>query len=430
MPNYKKKKHSKLFSSQGKPKKSNTVKAENFFEDFTAMAKDTNKKSENEKGIKVLKGKKLARKRRFKITAIACAVLLSAIIVLQTILPAGIVETLTNSVALLGSGNYPINLESADTVNVISKNSYYYVLTDSYVKAFTNSGKNLFSYAHGMENPIIKVSSSRALVFNQGSTEGLIFNLNGLKSTITAKTEIITGAISDSGIFALATHSDKYSSAVTVYNKAQETLYEWYSAKETVNNVALSPNGKKLAVSSFSSDVGEYKSTLNVLNFKSATPEYTESFEETLIYNIDTSSRSCFTVVTPNKIKFIKWSKFKTAEYTNDYTISFFKAYHNSSIAVFNRENNKNDNRIVVFGRNGKKLYEFAYNNIISDINLFDKHIYTMSETEIYSLDTNGKPLKKASCGFGVAFFKVNSVNNISVITDNKIEKIKLEEPS
>ena len=150
----------------------------------------------------------------------------------------------------MGTGSYPIELGGTETVNTVSRGSYYYVLSNTDIVAFNNSGKSLFSFTHGYENPVLKVSATRAMVFEQGGNEALIFDLKGLKTTAKTEKSIITGAVSDSGRYALVTLSDKYASAVTVYDKKDNAVYEWYSAENTVNNVAVSPNGKKIAVSS------------------------------------------------------------------------------------------------------------------------------------------------------------------------------------
>lgn len=428
MPNYKKRKHNRILSSPGRPKKTRTPRKE-ADENIKMTPSGGRKKTvAPQSNMKVVKGKKLEQKRRLKALSIAAAVIIVVVTVFQLVLPAGIIETASNTLSLLGSGSYPIEFESTDTLNAVSVGSYYYVLTNSYVNAFTSSGKELFSHAHGFENPIIKVSSSRAIVFNQGGNSALIFNNSGLKETVTTEKDIITAGISDSGVYALATHSDKYAAAVSVYSKSNKELYEWYSAEETVNNVIISPNGKKIAVSTFNASVGQYKSTLNVLNFKSATPEHTESFDGTLIYNLDSSSRNGFSVITANKVKYIKWSKYKSQEYSNDYNIAFFKASKGGKVAVFNRESDKTDNRIAVFSKSGELKTEFQYKGIISDIQLFGNHIYCMSETDIYLLSSEGKVLRSASCGFGGVRLVVTGTNNVAVITDNEIEKIKLEQ--
>ena len=50
-----------------------------------------------------------------------------------------------------------------------------------------------------------------------------------------------------------------------------------------------------------------------------------------------------------------------------------------------------------------------------------------MSETEIYLLSSDGKVLRKTSCGFGATRLVVTGTNNVCIITDNEIEKYKLE---
>ena len=384
--------------------------------------------SHSHSNMKVVKGRKLERKRQSRSFSIFVAGLLVVVLILQLIFPAGIFETVTNSLTLLGSGTYPIELNSTETINAVSYGNYYYVLTNSFISAYNSTGKELFSYPHGFEKPIIKTSSSRALLFNQGKNNALIFNNSGLKETITTEKEILTGAISDSGVYALVTLSDKYASAVSVYSKRNNVLYEWFSAENTINNVAISPNGKKIAVSGFNSGVGKYKSEVNVLNFKSPNPEFTDTFDGNLIYGLDTSSAKGFTVITSNKIKFIKWYKQKSETHENDYNIAFYKGGKSGAVAVFNRENDKTDNRIEVYNKSGKLKNKIEFKGTISDIQLFGNHIYCMSDTEIFLLGEEGKILRNASCGFGVVKFVVTGTNNVVAITDNEIEKIKLKQ--
>lgn len=426
MPDYKKRKHNKLFSSPNKVQKSR-IKTKAPSEDIKMVPAGKKKHSGAVSNMKVVKGKKLENKRKFKISVFITAAVLIVIIFLQLILPAGIIEGISAVTALIGTGNYPIELNSTETIATVSRGSYYYILSNTNIDAFTNSGKHLFSYTHGYENPVLKVSDTRALVFEQGGTEALIFDLKKLKTTVKTEKPIITGAVSDSGRYALVTLSDKYASAVSVYDKEDGLVYEWYSAEDTVNNVAVSPNGKKIAVSAFNSGGGQYKSTLSVLNFKSATAEYTEIFENALVYNIDSSFKSGFEVVTENGIKFIKWHKYKSQEYKNEYSTAIFRTDKNSYVAVFNRESDKTDNRIAVFSKSGKLTSEFSYKGIVSDIAVRGNHIYCMSDTEIFLLSKEGEVLRKSSCGFGAVRLNAASTNSVIVLTDNRIDKIDLE---
>lgn len=426
MPDYKKRKHNKLFSAPAKVQKSR-IKSKTQSEDIKMSPSKRSEDKSNSSGMKVVKGRKLENKRRFKAFAVAVSAILIVVLLFQIILPAGIIEGISSAIALVGTGSYPIELGGTETVNTVSRGSYYYVLSNTDIVAFNNSGKSLFSFTHGYENPVLKVSATRAMVFEQGGNEALIFDLKGLKTTAKTEKSIITGAVSDSGRYALVTLSDKYASAVTVYDKKDNAVYEWYSAENTVNNVAVSPNGKKIAVSSFNANSGQFNTTLSVLNFKSADPEFSETFNNLLIYNIDSSFKSGFTVITENNIRFIKWHKYKQETYKNDYSTSVFRTGPNGCVAVFNRESDKTDNRIAVFSKSGKLTAEFNYTGIVSDIAVRGNHIYCMSDTEIFLLDKSGKVLRSASCGFGAVRLNVASTNSVIVLTDNKIEKLGLE---
>lgn len=429
MPDYKKKKHKRIFSAP-KPKNVKSKRTEHSEARDIPMTPSGKKRStvQHSTNMKVVKGKKRENSRRFKIFSGIAAVALVVVLLLELILPAGIIENTSNLLSVIGTGSYPLELDGTKTLNSVSHNSYYYILTNSHLCAVSSSGKELFSYPHGFEKPIIKTCDTRALVFNQGGTQCLIFTLNGLRETVDTEKPIITAAISDNGTYAIVSRSEKYTAAVSVYSKRGKMLYEWYSAQETVNNVGISPNGKKIAVSTFASGVGSYTSTLNVLNFNSATPEHTETFDNTIIYNIDTSYRNGFGVVTENTFKFIKWSKkYKATEYKNEYSTALFRACANGYVVVYNRENDKTDNKIAFISKTGALKAELGYKGIIGDIQYYSGHIYCMSDNDVQKLNLKGEILKTADCGFGAVRLSPLSADSAAIITDNKIEKIKFD---
>jgi len=426
MPDYKKKKYSRI-SQTSKPKRVKKNEKLRLDDDIKMTPSGSRKKSQPQHSMKVVKGKKIEQARKFKVITVTLLVVALVLTALHLALPMGISEGLGNAISLFGTGGYPIELDSTQTINAVSRGSYYYVLSNTGIDAFSNSGKNLFSYTHGFENPIIKTSASRAMVFEQGGNQVLIFTHSGLKEALSFETDILTANISDSGVYAIATESDKYTSAVTVFSKSGKKLYEWFSAENMVNNIILSSNGKRMAVSSFGSENGQFHSQLNVLNFKTATPEYTENFENGIIYNLDSTHRRGFAVVTANKVKFIKWHKYKSTEYTSDYNSAIFRSGKSGFVVVFNRENDKTDNRIAVFARSGNVKYELQYKGIISDIAVLGSHIYCMGDSSISLLGSSGEVLRSADCGFGAVRAVATATNTCAIITDNKIEKIKLE---
>lgn len=424
MPDYRKK-HVNHLKRAPKPK---TEKLKNFEEDDDIEFVKSDKKQKTAKApksnMKVLKGRKLEQRRKTKILLTVVSVIIATCVILELTLPCGIIENAENLAAQIGSGSYPTDLTGNDVLNIQQRNGYYYVLTDMTLTAHTNAGKDIYSYAHGFDSPILKTSATRALLFSQGKTEAVIFTLQSQKSAITTKTEIITANISDSGVYAIVTRSDSYASVVSVYDKKDKLIYEWFSSADMVNNVAVSPNGKKIAISLFNATTGKYNSSIKVLTFEDASAKYTENYDGKLVYDINTVQKSGFSVITENEIRFIKWSDYTVQSYKNDYNISAFRSASGGSVAVFNRESNKTDNRIAVFNKRGELRSEFEFKGIISDITISGGHIYCISDTSAFILSEKGEVIKKTECGFGVKRLSVIETDIIAALTDNKIEKI------
>lgn len=424
MPEYRRK-HRSRFKSAPKVNKKR-IKNNSSFEEIKMTP--AQKKLPSQKSMRVVKGRKVEQQRRVRGFLSFTAVAVTVVIICQLLIPAGLFETVSNTLALLGSGSYPLELESSNTLNTVSKGNYYYVLTDTQINAFSNSGKRVYTYTHGFENPVLKTSKTRALVFEQGGNQALIFNLNNLKSEITTEKEIINAAIGDNGTYALVTDSDNYAAAVSVYKKNGALLYEWFSSENLINNVAVAPTGKKIAVSTFNSQVGQYNSKISVFNFKSATAEFEKTYENTVVYALDTTNASGFSVITSNNYNFISWSKFKVLEYKNEYSTSMFRVSKNGVLTVYNRENDKTDNRIAVFSSKGKLKKELEFKGIITDIALLNGQVYCITDTKAYILDDGGNAVRVSECGFGVVRMAVTGQNAIAAITDNTISKIKLEQ--
>ena len=127
MPNYKKKKHSRFLNQPAKASK-NRMQKKQKNEDIEMTPKSKSRNSDIEE-MKVIKGNKYRRERKSRVGLCVLAVVLVLVVCLQIILPGGIINTVTNAVALLGTGSYPIELGNASIVDSVSKGSYKYVLS-------------------------------------------------------------------------------------------------------------------------------------------------------------------------------------------------------------------------------------------------------------------------------------------------------------
>lgn len=425
MPDYKRKHRSK-FSAQPKvdKKKSAKLKSKNEIKFDEGLESSPRKK----RGLTLVKGNKAEIRRHWlNLSAVVLCIAL-AVAICEIALPAGIIETVSTAVISMGRGDYPIDFESTSTENLIAKSGYYYVLTDGEIKAVTNGGKVVFTYSHGFENPVIKTSGTRAVLFNQGGQDALIFTPSGLEDNITSEKEIINAAIGDDGTYALVTNADGYVAKVSVYKKNAKLIYEWYSASDMINNVAVFKNGKKIAISTLKANVSGFDSKVMILNFNSANAEFQKEYDGEIIYNLSTEFSRGVTVATSNTFDFLKIRKFESSEYKNEYNLQMLRESSGGTLLLYNRENDKTDNIIVAISKKGEVSFETKFSGIVTDIAMKNNHIYCISDTKAYILDSNGGIVRTADCGFGAVRFSVVSKEEIAVVTDNQINKVKFSQ--
>ncbi len=419
MPDYKKKKVP-VFAKKprGRVKKNNKTARDTDIKMSPVNEEKTKPQEKNE--VRIIKGKKIQRQRFSKAFGVMLLCLVAVIAVLQFVLPVGIAENLGNLIATVGTGSYPIEIYGTETLNSVSKGAYYYVLTDTNISAFSNGGKKIYSEAHGFARPVLKTSETRALIFNQGGNDLTIWNLSGETNTLTSQEPIVTATVARNGNYAVVSESDKYAAVVSVYDKKDKLLYEWYSANDMVNNVLLSPNGKKMAVSTVNATGGVLKSKISVFEYDSANAVFSAEYSGEVAYSLEGSKKGFF-VLKESGYDFYNWSEFNKSEYSTEYKLAFSRKFNSGILLVFNRSSNKTDNRIVFVSNKGEKLFEFAFNGLIGDIAFYNNHIYCISDTNIYMLDKTGKQIASAKCDYGVVRMVITSKQKAAVITNGDI---------
>lgn len=423
MPQYKKK-NVKKHKRSIKNAVSDDIVMRNSTNNNSTLKNSTNKNYVKNKRINIIRGNKAAiRNRRFTIICI-CGILALLIFLVSVLTPTGLFETLTNFSATLKFGNsFPIKLSGGTLTDTVSQGNHAFLVSTTNFECYHTSGKNIFSYQHGYKLPMIDVSESRTLLYDQSGKNFSVYNLNKRLFEGTTDNEILNTAIARNGYYAIATLSNSYSSQVTVYNTDNEKIYEWFCSDHIINNILLSPNGKTLVVSAFTASNGTFVSKLYILEFDSATPTSTYDYSD-LILSLNKSGTRGFTCVLQNNVDFFTWRKFKVSNFEISEEILFSENYNSDTLIVTGRQANKQVNGVNIFDHSGKLKNSFTFNGIIDAIELKDSNVYILSENNIYLYSVEGKFMGTSFCEFGSRFVLPISQKEAAAVTDNNIQKI------
>ncbi|MBQ0084147.1 MAG: hypothetical protein KBS52_05220, partial [Clostridiales bacterium] len=355
------------------------------------------------KKIRVIKGgkKNFKRLRLLLIGILIC--LIGGIVLSSCLLPTGLYDYLQNMSAISGSGSgFPQALSGGNISNILSSQKYFLIASDTNVVGYNIKGKNIFSYQHGYEIPVIKSSKTRFLIYSQGSVDFGIYNYKKNLKTAQTANPILAAAVSDSGYYALATQSDSYASQLTVYNNKHEQVYQWFCSDYIINDVILSDNGKSVAVSVFNAQNGFFNSRIYILGYSSATPEKIIEYNNDLITALKSYNNKGFFAIFENKAEHISWHNFSAQSYTFENNVIFARGTEKYSLIATCREANIGDNTVYVFDNKGSKLTSFDFENEIRNITVKGKYIYILGDRKIFLYSVGGELLNETDCDFGV----------------------------
>ena len=413
MPDYKKKKHKRIAAHRSK-------------KDFPDVNEgfEITVKSGSEKSIsrtpKVIKGKKEIRSIKLKFFLSTLLVIILVFSIAMLIFPVGVYETFSDFVLSIGSGEYPIEVSGSKVLSVETNDNYYYVLSDLNLYAVSNAGKQINLFNHGFSNPVLSICDTRALIYDQGQKTYSVYTLRKKIISNTLKYNIICADISDCGKYAIATHSDSYSSTVSVYDKNGKPVFTWNCAKDLINSVTLSPNGKRLAVSVVNAVNGELSSKVYIFNIKKTDSQNTYDFADKTVFSLKSNRKGIY-IVSNAGYSFIRWSGSAKTEEDTKLQIEFLRKSSRGSVVVENRITDRSDNKIIILKKDGSKENSFDFSGNIGDIRQNGSHIYIISDGSVYVYNTKGEFVSSAKCDHDIRYLIPNGSRSVSLVSDNSI---------
>lgn len=356
-----------------------------------------------------------------------CVILFAVYLIVLSVHPVGVIEYLKSEYTSLGSGDgYDIDIHDGKPTYTVSDDDKYVVVSSNYVNCYNRNGKVIFETNHSLSEPVVKLSDTRYLLYGQGERALEINSFSENLYLQNFESGIITAAISDSGVFAVATKAEGYSSGVTVFNKKNEKIYEWFSSDETVNGLSISSNGKTIAVSTVKVSGGKFLSSFYVLKFNSANAVYKKTYTDDIIYQIIPVSSSTYSVVLSNNIEFVNYKKEDAKSNLSDYSISMVKKAEGKIIVVRTVAANQDESIVEVYKLNGKLSSSFKVKSHINDISYKANKIYLLGLHNIYKYNTKGELLAEAKSDYDALFIEAVSANNVACVRNSSIDKCEL----
>lgn len=280
---------------------------------------------------------------------------------------------------------------NSDTVkDVLPFSDGVAVLTSSSVKYLDASGNEIVTNLHSFSNPRAEINSKTLLLYDSGGYNLRIENNSSEYSSFTFDSVITSAAVGKKGNYAYSLNSDAgYQSHLYVYSLRGAKLFEWGSAGDYIVDIALSDNGKYVAVAVLGIDSAEYYSKIILFKFNSSEPVYTVNLYDTTVYQIDFVSSKKLSVFSDSGV-YLTDSKGECTcvqAYSSTEIAHSSLFYNGLSCTLISLYGNEKSPKLTVFNKNCVEKYECSYTEEINDVYCSKNYVALVFDSKIQVLN-------------------------------------------
>ena len=235
------------------------------------------------------------------ILAVVAALILSARLVGKVAM-SNITDSLRQIKTIFSKGEgFPYEIADEDVLKIEAIGNRILILSEDSSLVLDSKAGELLRFQLSNAKSKVTTFNGRALIYSNGSQDVIMQSKTEQLGSIEEDGAVITAAISKNGWFATVYASEGKHSVLTVYNNKFEKEFIWQCANERINAVALSPDGKSVAVSAMSVENAEIYSRFMIFNTKETEPVYDSKVSSTLFLKLYYPSKDTVVAVGDNK---------------------------------------------------------------------------------------------------------------------------------
>ncbi len=266
-------------------------------------------------------------------------------------------------------------------------NDGFALLTDNGISFVRKNGDTSSSQQFTYSSPSVEINGDRVVVYDRGNTSYSLMKNEKLYSQQKTDSRIIDFALSKKDNYAIAVKDEKAKSVLFGMDARGKVIYQWNCPEGYISDVAITPNGGKVAVTVIDSENAVLSSTVYVLDFEydSAYAQF-EYKAETVLGAKFLSDRKIQVVTDKNVYCISGKDQNVVSEYGTDdiYYCDFSEKY----TAVVTKDYSSDDFfTLLLFAKNGKLKSTVELSGKVRGLSVSDKSVSVLfaDKTETYS---------------------------------------------
>lgn len=283
---------------------------------------------------------------------------------------------------------FPIELPLSAKYNLEPMGEDIVLLTDTYVFAYSNKGRELTSSLHGYKVPVLRTNSRRYLVFDEGGSDLIVGSRSKEYFRKTYDDKIMLARLSSDDDVAVVTGSNRYESVMVIYDKRGEEIFKWSSDEQKIIEVEFTSDANGCIVSTIGASNGQISSKLHRFEFSEDRERWSTELIGTMALSLNAHSDGRISVIGDDKSVII--DKTGQVVYEQEYRLPV-KCYSSmGDMTIISLADSANRQTIIRrFSADDGKNSEIILGDTVKSAQVKDKTIFVLDEKAIIVYNAN-----------------------------------------
>jgi hypothetical protein len=301
-------------------------------------------------------------------------------------------ETIIND-GKLAEGNFPVKVSTSSQYGIVGFDSRFAVLTDTNFYTFEKNGTALFSKQHSMDSPVMKTSGKRVLLYDIG---GYYFSNESKGKTVYTKTlenQIVYAQISKQSYTAVVTKSDKYASAMTIYDDNGKEIF-FSSNSQKIIDIGFNFDSTGCFAVTLGASGGQLVSALSGYSFTKDEILWKSQPLKTLVIDAEYSTGGSIAVI--GDTQFFMLSEDGNTEYTYTYNSKLAGCSTSGDLTAVVTDNSERRRTHLTIISKEMTPVELELESEYVSVHVVNDKVYLLTDTGLTAYSEQGEALAVA----------------------------------
>lgn len=285
------------------------------------------------------------------------------------------------------SKDFSVSTNSDKVYDFEPFNDGFALLTDNGISFVRKSGDTSSSQQFTYSSPAVEINGDRVVVYDRGNTSYSLMKNERLYSQQKTDNRIIDFALSKKDNYAIAVKDEKAKSVLFGMDARGKVIYQWNCPKGYISDVAITPDGGKVAVTVIDSENAVLSSTVYILDFEYDSAYAQFEYKAETVLGAKFLSERKIQVVTDKNVYCIS-GKEQNVVYEYGTDDIYFCDFSDKYTAVVTKDYSSDDSfTLSLFTKSGKLKSSVELNGKVRGLAVSDKSASVLftDKTETYS---------------------------------------------